>query len=482
MSEFTTDLSALHTPMSTSPLDAAVRAILDYIQSQEDSPFISINVFDNPTFQEKSLFSDIPQEFKVAVLDAASDARIQGDKLLSRSIGSMVGMAIADSLGHYFEFENVQDDVFDQSPHIEYPCEGYPGGKVRNYPYGDDSVVGQFMLRQGQWTDDASMALCIADSLLTRNVYDGSNIRIWFWNWFNNGLNNAFRNDRERAEKYAGFFGSSLSVGLGGNIAKSLSASEMTVGCIPTPRFEAPGEDAGNGSLMRLAPIPLHFHRNIAEAREMAAESSLTTHPGRLAAEACALMAHIIVRALSRDSSDQTVAGAAASGVTDSAPESAASFLDAVCKEYEDLIESSPKPMHAAKEEILRLLRYHEPDSSTERCWNWKAIRLEIKRTIANRGASYNGYPVSPGYFGAFSIDGLAMALHCFYRTNSFNEAIVRVINFCGDSDTTGSICAQMAGAYYGIEEIDEEWIRRLNRWDEREIELRAILLCMARR
>jgi ADP-ribosyl-[dinitrogen reductase] hydrolase len=58
----------------------------------------------------------------------------------------------------------------------------------------------------------------------------------------------------------------------------------------------------------------------------------------------------------------------------------------------------------------------------------------------------YNGYPVSPGYFGAFSLDGLALAMHCFYSTDSFNEAVVKVINFCGDSDTTGSICAQMAG------------------------------------
>ena len=78
----------------------------------------------------------------------------------------------------------------------------------------------------------------------------------------------------------------------------------MKSGSLPSPRFESSGEDAGNGSLMRLAPIPLFFHTNIEEARAMAFESSLTTHPGHVAAEACALMAHIIVRALTREPSN----------------------------------------------------------------------------------------------------------------------------------------------------------------------------------
>ena len=57
-------------------------------------------------------------------------------------------MAIADSLGHNFEFEVVQDDVIPQSsPYLEYPSDGFPGGRVRNSPYTGDKV-GQFMLEQ----------------------------------------------------------------------------------------------------------------------------------------------------------------------------------------------------------------------------------------------------------------------------------------------------------------------------------------------
>ena len=49
---------------------------------------------------------------------------------------------------------------------------------------------------------------------------------------------------------------------------------------------------------MRLAPVPIFYHHDIAQAREAAAESSFTTHPGPIAAEACKLLAHIVVRAM----------------------------------------------------------------------------------------------------------------------------------------------------------------------------------------
>ena len=55
----------------------------------------------------------------------------------------------------------------------------------------------------------------------------------------------------------------------------------------PIPgRFEGAGEDSGNGSLMRLAPLALRHHADAARARAAAAESSLATHTGRLAAAA----------------------------------------------------------------------------------------------------------------------------------------------------------------------------------------------------
>merc|ERR1719473_640963 len=100
----------------------------------------------------------------------------------------------------------------------------------------------RFRLKPGQWTDDASMGLCMADSLLACRAYNGSDMRVRFHNWWFQGYNNAFRLDETRSE----------SVGLGGNISQSLKS--LKPGVRPTPTFEKTGEDAGNGSLMRLAP------------------------------------------------------------------------------------------------------------------------------------------------------------------------------------------------------------------------------------
>jgi ADP-ribosyl-[dinitrogen reductase] hydrolase len=211
---------------------------------------------------------------------------------------------------------------------------------------------------------------------------------------------------------------------------------------------------------MRLAPVVLRYHDDIKTARDQAHESSFSTHPGALAAEACAFMAHVIVNAIHRPDSKTT----------------AREFLDNMAEEYLNILGESPT---GARKVLQRLLFANEPDSSTERCWNWKSENLGLELTLANRGSSYNGYPVSPGYFGAFSLDGLAMSLNCMYTTNDFPSALVKIVNMRGDSDTTGSICCQMAGAFYGFSAIDPVWLQQLHTWDNREIELRAILLFM---
>src|SRR5262249_43781949 len=111
-----------------------------------------------------------------------------------------------------------------------------------------------FCLERGQWTDDGSMALCLADSLISRGTYHGGGCRTRYHLWWHLGYNNAFRFDDTAGR---------TSVGLGGNIAKSLDETMRFAGRsadeVPG-RFTAMGEDAGNGSIMRLAPVPVRFH------------------------------------------------------------------------------------------------------------------------------------------------------------------------------------------------------------------------------
>lgn len=421
--------------------------VTDLIAQIRKSPLSSITVSKH-SLQRFSLFdSPVDLTLKQRILELANEIiaadKIDLGKRLDRVVGSMVGMAVADSLGHNFEFLPAVDNNVSGGPRFEYPSASTPGG-VFHQP------LNRFRLLPGQWTDDASMGLCLADSLLLNGKLDGSNLRVLFWNWWHNGLNNAFRKDRKRQAQMSMY--GSLSVGLGGNISRSLQEiEELTIDKLPVPpKFESGTDDAGNGSLMRLAPIPIYFSTDVTIARKMAYEQSLATHPGAMAAEACDFMAYLIVSAIDRSVHDL------------SSSESAAHFIDAKVGEYLEILGEAPTD---AKAELKRLLLSSEPDHSTERCWNWRDKFLGVEKTIANRGSNYNGYPVSPGYFGSFSLDGLAMALHCVYHTDSFNNAVAKVINFLGDADTTGSICGQLAGAFYGAKHIDKIWLENLNEY-----------------
>jgi len=223
------------------------------------------------------------------------------------------------------------------------------------------------------------------------------------------------------------------------------------------PRFESLGEDAGNGSVMRLAPVPIFYHKDIDLAMRVSAESSYTTHVGPHAADACSFLGYVITRALCRE---------------DKRGDTARAFLDQVVTDYLARPEVQQQPT------VMRLLTAAEPFGSTERCWNWRDPKGPyILETIEARGKTYNGYPVSKDYFGSYSVDGLAIALHSVYHTKSFMEAMAKCVNFLGDADSTGAICGQIAGAYYGIDAIDPRLVDQLKRWDTGEIALRAALL-----
>jgi ADP-ribosylglycohydrolase len=57
------------------------------------------------------------------------------------------------------------------------------------------------------------------------------------------------------------------------------------------------------------------------------------------------------------------------------------------------------------------------------------------------------------------------------------DDALIRCVNHLGDSDTTGAICGQIVGAFYGYGKIGEKYLRYLERWDKREILLRSAAL-----
>ena len=176
------------------------------------------------------------------------------NKHLDRSCGCMVGLGIGDSLGAPLEFLPVSAASLPNRPHFDSST-----FKYLNTP------PSRFMLEEGQWTDDTSMAICLADGLIENDgAYVGSATRTKYWLWWNAGLNNSFRKSTGNVRH---------SVGLGGNIKQSLDS--LSPGTDPSIDYKPPNksQDAGNGSLMRLAPVPVCFFRSQWSAMTMAKQS-----------------------------------------------------------------------------------------------------------------------------------------------------------------------------------------------------------------
>ena len=322
-----------------------------------------------------------------------------------KSIGSMMGMAIGDAMGSTYEFENVvydKEDLFNM----------------------DRENEGNFDLEPGQWTDDTSMGLCIADSLLVNNgELDAHDLMHRFLAWNIGGYNNSFRFNEQNGLKPR------HSIGLGGNISMALYRYPIH----KEPETKAGNKNtSGNGSIMRNAAIPICFYYDINLACEMARKQSLTTHQGLEAMECCSLLTYIIVNILNGGELKK--------------------ILDELGENFKTDIES------------VKSLAKSEPNTD----WDWKKENYRYNEERAKQ---------QPGYIGSYAMDNMCMSLHIVYYTNSFEKAIVKAVNLRGDSDSVASVVGQIAGAYYPIEDIPGDWIEKINKWDNEEIALRGYML-----
>ena len=164
----------------------------------------------------------------------------------NRFRGCLLGLAAGDALGTTLEFKR---------PGSFEPIDDMVGG-------------GPFGLKAGQWTDDTSMALCLASSLLERDGFDPADQMQRYVRWWREG--------------YLSSTGTCFDIGITirGALSRFMKDGE------PFSGATAPNT-AGNGSLMRLAPVPMFYAGSLGEAVERSAESSLTTHGAVEAVDAC---------------------------------------------------------------------------------------------------------------------------------------------------------------------------------------------------
>lgn len=340
--------------------------------------------------------------------------------LESGAMGIMLGMACGDSIGAQYEV-------------LPFLPEGYQPHEANN----------RLSLKEGQWTDDTSMGLCLADTLIQNKGLDGIQLMWAFLDWWEHGYNNTFTQGEVRN-----------SVGLGGNI--ELALNEFSKGIAKEDNAfarQASGPYAtqagdiftnGNGSLMRLGPVAIAA-KTEKEALALAWEQSKVTHQGDEAAGCCQLMASLLFQALHSNETDV---------------EKRKEMFFKKISQFQCEVPSVNALAKGAQ-------GVKNPQTDKDENWNWH-----------DQDFSFNSLRIH-GCAGSYAMDGLAMALHCIWTTATFEEAVIKSATRGGDADTVGAIVGQLAGAIYGVENIPKEWISNVHQWDrDGEIATRAYLLC----
>jgi len=287
--------------------------------------------------------------------------------LCDRYRGSLLGLAVGDALGTTLEFK---------PPETLAPITDMIGG-------------GPFGLKPGQWTDDTSMALCLAESLVECRGFDPVDQLRRYCRWYREG--------------HLSSTGQCFDVG--NTTRAALQRFERTGE--PFPGSTDP-RSAGNGSIMRSAPVPLFFAFDPRTAIAMAGESSRTTHAAREAVDACRYFAGLLIGALQGRPKDELLSAhfCPVPGLWNEAP-------------------LAPKVAAVA------------------------VGSFKVKDPPAIRGTGY-------------VVDCLEATLWAFYRSESFREGALIAVNLGDDADTTGAVYGQLAGTYYGEQGIPEEWRRCL--------------------
>lgn len=219
-----------------------------------------------------------------------------------------------------------------------------------------------------------------------------------------------------------------LSVGLGNSTSAALDAFRRSGA--PT----APGDSAGNGSLIRLAPVCLIGGGDPSAAVAAARAQSLTTHAHPEATGCAEALAWSLCAAV------RAPPGMAPAARKRLALEALAAF---------------PGPLPPSVRALVR--GEAEAGGDPERDWRWRSASW---RYAASRAAA------QPGYVGSYCMDALAMALHCVHATDSFAGAVVAAVNHRSDADSVAAIAGTLAGAIYGLGAVPGPWVAAVERWD----------------
>ena len=311
-----------------------------------------------------ALETNAQERYALAIAPVAESApSTTADAIRDRASGALLGLAVGDAVGTTLEFA-----ARDSYEHLTDLLGGGP-----------------FNLQPGQWTDDTALALALADSLATNPDLDPADLIQRFWRWYREGeysctghcfdIGTTTRAALERWQREGNPFAGSTEARM-----------------------------AGNGSLMRLAPVAVRHWQNRERLRDVAARQSRTTHASPEAVDACVMYAEALA----------------------------------------DAIEGHP---HS---EVLR-----------ERFEPYAASIGTIARGSWRKKQRHE---VQASGYVAHSLEA---SLWCVGRTHDYRSAVLLAANLGEDADTTAAIAGQLAGALHGASGIPVEWLGKLA-WRDR--------------
>jgi ADP-ribosyl-[dinitrogen reductase] hydrolase len=280
------------------------------------------------------------------------------DQARDRALGCLLGLAVGDAAGAAVEFK----------PRDSFPeVAGMTGG-------------GPFNLKPGEWTDDTTMALCLAESLLEAGTVDLDDFMERLRGWLERGENTVP--------------GRCFDIGA---TTRAAIDDYIATGDAAAGRLEP--SSAGNGSLVRLAPVAIFAAGDPNGAEFLALKQSRATHAHPECLDACKLLIAQLLDAL--DGADK----------------------DAATRQR--VMALSPKLLFISAGE-------------------W--------RTKTREQISSSGYVVNT----------LEAALWSVWQTDNFRDAVLTAANLGDDADSVAAVAGQLAGALYGAASIPAEWLEKL--------------------
>lgn len=291
------------------------------------------------------------------------------------------GLAIADAVGVPAEFHSREE--------------------LKRSPITDMIGFGSHYQKPGTWSDDTSMALCLAYSLPVRGGIDPEDIMRRFADWMRNGRYSPDRKCFDIGNTCAEAIGRFLT----GYPAEECGPTELN--------------SNGNGSLMRILPLLYYltnrygfdFSRSDEAMKEIGLVSSLT-HGHAIARSACGI--YLCVCA----------------GLTQGEKEKETAVRDGI-------------------REALAWYGAHEEYREGVGVWSRTANGIA---PLAEEEIRSGGYVV----------DTLEAALWCFLNSSDYRECVLKAVNLGRDTDTTAAVAGGLAGLYYGYEGIPEAWREKL--------------------